>query len=202
MTAAKINPVSSTKNCGEVWRLEMTKPVKTTVTFALVASLASAGFSQTAAKSSENPMRNGERRHFDFRNPHGNPGFGKTIENVLIGTVKKVSLSTNEITVVNSDGKDVVVKVSPFTKIDVEITDKNFKKIEPKAPEARPEDAQKPSNNQLPPPSSPKSHELSEIKYGSWVLVSLFKSETKSQNAASVFAKVRETSLVDTANAK
>lgn len=175
--AAKINPVSSVENCGEVWRLKMTKPVKTTVTFALVAALASAGFSQTAAKSSENPMRN--------RVQVPDRGFGKTIENVLLGTVKKVSLSTNEITVVNSDGKDVVVKVSPFTKIDVEITDKNFKKLEPKAP-----------------PSSPKSHELSEIKYGSWVLVSLFKSETKSQNAAAVFAKVRDISQADTANSK
>lgn len=185
----------------------MTKPVKATVTFALVAALASAGFSQTAAKSSENPMRNGVQvpdganGHFDFRGPRGNPGFGKTIENVLVGTVKKVNLSTNEITVVNSDGKDVVVKVSPFTKIDVEITDKNFKKLEPKAP-AEQADVASPNDNQLPPPHSPKSHELSEIKYGSWVLVSLFKSETKSQNAASVFAKVRETSPVDTANAK
>lgn len=180
----------------------MKSVVKSTVTFALVAALASAGFSQAAlSNDSENPMKNRANEHRDFRNFHGNPEFGKTIENVLVGTVKKVNLSTNEITVVNSDGKDVVVKVSPFTKIDVEITDKNFKKLEPKAPEARPEDAQKPSDNQLPPPS-PKSHELSEIKYGSWVLVSLFKSETKSQNAAAVFAKVRETSPVDTANAK
>lgn len=184
----------------------MKNAVKTTVTFALVAALASAGFSQTATKSSENPMRNGAQvpdganGHFDFRG-HGNPGFGKTIENVLVGTVKKVNTATNEITVVNSDGKDVVVKVSPFTKIDVEITDKDFKKLPPKAPAEQADVASPKDDNQLPPPA-PKAHELSEIKYGSWVLVSLFKSETKSQNAAAVFAKVRETSPVDTANAK
>lgn len=179
----------------------MKSVVKSTVTFALVAALASAGFSQaTLSNDSENPMKNRANEHRDFRNFHGNPEFGKTIENVLVGTVKKVNLSTNEITVVNSDGKDVVVKVSPFTKIDVEITDKNFKKLEPKAP-AEQADVASPNDNQLPPPS-PKSHELSEIKYGSWVLISLFKSETKSQNAAAVFAKVRETSPVDTANAK
>lgn len=186
----------------------MKNAVKTTVTFALVAALASAGFSQSASKPSQNPMRgdvqvpDGANGHFDFRGPRGNPEFGKTIENVLVGQVKKVNLSTNEITVTNSDGKDVVVKVSPFTKIDVEITDKNFKKLELKAPEAKPENAQNPSDNQLSPPPAPKAHELSEIKYGSWVLVSLFKSETKSQNAAAVFAKVREISQADTANAK
>lgn len=186
----------------------MKNAVKTTVTFALVAALASAGFSQSASKTSQNPMRDdaqvpdGAKAHMDFRGSCTNNVFGRTIENVLVGKVKKVNTFANEITVTNSDGKDIIVRVSPFTKIDVEITDRNFKRLEPKAPESNPTEAQKPDESRLPPPA-PKAHEISEIKNGSWVLVSLFKSDTKAQNAAAIFAKVQaQGSVPDAANAK
>lgn len=190
----------------------MTKPLKTTVTFALVAALASAGFSQTAANSSK-PSGNiqapgGMEGRRDFRGPHCNPSFGKSVENILVGKVKKVNLSTEEITVTNSDGKDITVKVSPFTDINVELTDDNFKRSQPKppaplqgeAPSAEP--AQKASGEALPPPAH-KEYGLSDIRGGSWVLISVFKSDTKALNAASVFAKVRESTVNnDAANAK
>ncbi len=187
----------------------MKKTVKTTVTFALVAALASAGFSQSALKSSENPMRpdvsvpNGIEGHKNFKKFAGQKICAKTEDEVLIGKVKSVNLKSNEITVTNSDGKDVVVKVSPFTKVNVEITDQNFKRLPPKEPAELPKSGEMPNPNEKGKlPKMPKSDDISEIKSGSWVLISLFKSETKSLNAESVFAKVRESLPVDNANAK
>jgi len=187
----------------------MKNAVKTTVTFALVAALASAGFSQSALKSSENPMRpdisvpDGIEGHKNFQR-FARPNIcAKTEDEVLIGKVKGVNLKSNEITVTNSDGKDVVVKVSPFTKVNVEITDQNFKRLPPKEPAELPKSGETPNPNEKGKlPKMPKSDDISQIGSGSWVLISLFKSETKSLNAESVFAKVRESSPVDNANAK
>ncbi|MDY2843694.1 MAG: hypothetical protein SOT81_06880 [Treponema sp.] len=184
----------------------MKKTVKTTVTFALVAALASAGFSQSALKSSENPMRpdvsvpNGIEGHKNFKKFAGQKICAKTEDEVLIGKVKSVNLKSNEITVTNSDGKDVVVKISPFTKVNVEITDQNFKRLPPKEPAELPKSGEMTNPNEK--GKMPKIDDISEIRSGSWVLVSLFKSETKSLNAESVFAKVRESLPVDNANAK
>ena len=182
----------------------MKKTVKTTVTFALVAALASAGFSQTALKSSENPMRpdvsvpEGTEGHRNFKRFEEAMFCAKTEDEVLVGKVK--SVKPDEIVVTNSDGKDIVVKVSPFTKVHVEITDQNFKRLPPKEP-ADMKKSDKPGD--MPKMKKmPKNDELSQIKSGSWVLVSLFKSETKSLNAESVFAKVCETSAPSTADAK
>ncbi len=185
----------------------MKKTVKTTVTFALVAALASAGFSQTALKSSENSMRtdvsvpNGAEGHRNFRRFEEPRFSAKTEDEVLVGKVK--SVKPDEIVVTNSDGKDIVVKVSPFTKVHVEITDQNFKRLPPKEPADMKESDNMPKPGDMPKMKKmPENDELSQIKSGSWVLVSLFKSETKSLNAESVFAKICETSVPGNADAK
>lgn len=175
----------------------MKKLVKTTAVIVLAAALSTTAFAQNA-KRGESP-KNEERKEVPFKGGkfhNGKKNFGAVTlsvsENVIIGKVKKVDAATGKIFVTNSDGKDVEVIVSPFTKIFVETTDQDFRRMPKK---------QLKELNGGSAKASVKANKLSDIRTGSWVFISTYKTDTKSLNAAAVVAKVKYAAPVDV-NAK
>lgn len=88
-------------------------------------------------------------------------------ENTIIGQVKSVDAAANKITLTNADGVDTDYSVSGFTRIAIMTT-------------AKSESTEK---------KAPKSNELSDIKSGSWVMLSTMPGKTETQVASRILVK-------------
>ncbi|MBQ0051235.1 MAG: hypothetical protein KBT11_04120 [Treponema sp.] len=174
----------------------MKKLYKTTLAVLLLSGMILGSASAQAGKM-ENRKPDSEKiektakMHKNFRGMKGGFNCGPMMaeQNVVIGKVKKVDVKNGKLVLQNADGKDVEVSVSPFTKIFVETTDQEFNRL----PRGKRDEKK---------PVEPKQKKLSDINNGSWVLVSTFKSETKTLNAAAVFAKVKEINTANNIDAK
>ncbi len=94
-------------------------------------------------------------------------------DEIIIGTVASVDLQNNTIAIVNTDGKNLNIVVTPFARIHPT----------PKPMAKNPND--RPDEQALPNPNY-KPFELNNIKKGDWVLVKKFNTDTKSIVAGSI----------------
>ncbi len=154
------------------------------ITALALAAVLAAGtiFAQPAQKKDREgsvPDRNPVKKEMAFPGfPAGKmrmPDFESCSENeaVIIGIVRKVNSSEGTIVVVNTDGKDETVKITPFSR--VKIKGDSFARRQNK------NDGDKLSQN--------KTDKVSEIHSGAWVMIKTYKTETKSKIASSVFVK-------------
>ncbi len=90
-------------------------------------------------------------------------------ENTIIGQVKKVDTSANKIILTDADGVDTEYSVSGFTRIAIMSTSPKTENSEKN--------------------KAPKSNALSDIKEGSWVMLSLHPGKTKTQVASKILVK-------------
>jgi len=102
---------------------------------------------------------------------HGFGGGFKDDQKVIMGQVKSVDEKNGLVKVTNVDGKDVEVKVVPFTKI--RLTPTNC----PRLPIPTQATDKNDKNEQLPPPPAPST--ISDIKKGDWVAITTYNTETK-----------------------
>ncbi len=162
----------------------MKKSVKIISTGLLLSALVSSGLvAQNFKPAGNQPDANApslDAPSFDQEKKHGRRGPCFDImdndEEKIIGTVKSVNTGSNQITVTNTDGKDVTVAVTPFTKICIQ--------GERKAPK----DDEKPSSKELPPPKS----SITDLTKGDWVIVSPAKTDTKTPVAGVIFISKAE----------
>lgn len=163
----------------------MTKKIKLFTAFAM-AALLSAGtvYAQNARKFDsrpEDPAQN--RQALGFRgHGFGQRGEDNLNDEIIIGKVKSINTSNSQITVTNTDGKDVTLEVNPFTRI-------VFR-----------EDFGPRQNADFPLP--PVKGELKDLLKGDWVMISTFKTETKTLSAAKILSNKKLQTPADTANAK
>lgn len=181
----------------------MKKLIKTTAVFVLAAALSTTAFAQNVKK--EEVPRNRERKEIQIKGGrfhHSKKNFGSAnlsvSENVIIGKVKKVDTAAGKIFVTNSDGKDVEVIVSPFTKIFVETTDQDFRRM----PKKQLKKLNRESESKVTSAVPAKADKLSDIQNGSWVMISTYKTDTKALIAAAVIAKVKYAAPVEMKNAE
>lgn len=162
----------------------MKKSVKIISTGILLSALVSSGlFAQNFKPAGAQPDENSQALdapNFDQGKKHGRRGpcfdFRDNDEEKIIGTVKSINTNANQVTITNTDGKDVTVAITPFTKICIQ--------GEKKAPK----DGEKPSSKELPPPES----SISDLAKGDWVIVSPAKTDTKTTVAGVIFVAKAE----------
>lgn len=141
----------------------MNKATKLMTAAAMVALMASAPiFAQSASRRAPSPVPV-ESAVTDTAKEKSNKAMGMkgfTNETVIIGTVRYSNFYNNTINVLNTDSKDIQVKISPFTKIMIDY------------------------NNQ-----SPVSADFNDIKNGDNIFITTFKTGTKLSDAALIIIK-------------
>ena len=173
--------------------MKKTNLKKVITLFMMVAMLSTAVFAKDSegkgkGKGDEGPK---DKKEFECRNEQH-----PQLKADLIGTVVSVDEKSSIIVVKDADGKDVKVRVSPFTHIvkmplgpefGEKPADAAMAKGEPKdAPKDAPKDFKKgedrPGKNRMPP--APVS--ISDIKAGSWVAIDKFKTQTQVVDAQEI----------------
>lgn len=101
---------------------------------------------------------------------------------VVIGQVKSIDKNTGRLVLTNTDGKDVEISTTPFTFVMFE-PDRSAKpnRNERGQKQAAAADAQE--------GGAGKAKKVGDITAGSWVIVTPFKTDTKSPTAQSIFVK-------------
>ena len=157
----------------------MRKTFRTAAVVTMMAVMAG-GSVFAKSKKSENPRRPDvqvpDAEHRDLRGPekmHGLPGMDP--KNTVIGKVKSVDEKNGTVTLSNADGKNVDFIVTPFTHIMIQKEGELPPKIEKAKSGEKPE---------LPPKPA-----LTDIKEGSWAMISSFEQDTTAKIAASVHVK-------------
>ncbi|MGI5059360.1 hypothetical protein [Treponema pectinovorum] len=182
----------------------MSKKIKNVAVLAIALCLCTGAAVAQNFNEFENPKNSPEpqfqnRKNFCFeREDFGRRDLDMLNDEIIIGKIKSINLSTSQIVVTNSDGKDVTVEVSPFTFINF---NDDFKmKKQPRANFNFQET--KKENDERVLPSQPKKIELSELAKGDWVMISTFNTETKTLSAFQIVAQKIKQNSKDIENAK
>lgn len=186
----------------------MNKSTKTFAVFTMAAILAGGSlFAQNSEKKADSKKDDKPKIEFrkDRHMPHPGPMMQMNPEQtVIIGKVKSTSEKDNLLTVTNTDGKDIQVKVTPFCRINIVPATrptpeemKKFRDERRKEMQAAKQNAQQPAQNDAaeapdadgnPPPMFAES-KLGDIKKDSWVMIFTYKTETKTAAASHVVVK-------------
>ena len=104
----------------------MNKSSKTFAAFTMAALLTGGSlFAQSQTSDSKKDDSDKPNAEFGRMEPRRNmmpnmmANMAPTDQNVIIGQVKKVDTKSSEITITNTDGKDVALKVTPFTNVNI-----------------------------------------------------------------------------------
>lgn len=195
--------------------IHMTKSTKTLAAFTMAAILAGGSI---FAQSSQSKNEDNDKQKAEFRRMEPRRGKIPTDQTVIIGQVKKVDTKESSITITNTDGKDVSVKVTPFTDVDIvpstrpnpsdrkEMKEKMARKGN-KADTANAEGtAEKTSDGKekgkMQPPPMRRDNSINEIRKGSWILAATYKTDTKVPAASQIVVKQDRLQSSDTIDAK
>ncbi len=128
-------------------------------------------------------------------------------KNVLIGQIKSIDTKEGRLKISNADGKDVEIRVSPFTKIMIVDPDnrdpKNPGRNDVRSNKKRPAENMEKSGDLNPPAMDClKEYSLGDLKKGTWVMVSTFDTSSKTYEASHIIARqkindVNNTSVMD-----
>ncbi|GEM_PF-6276694 len=158
----------------------MKKSVKKISALLIAAVLSTSVIFAQGMKRTEGPAKGNDRNERnEARGPEfgGVPGMFVHNNEVVLGVVKQVNVKAGTVRILNSDGRETEVKVSPFTKIIIADDDKRQ--------------------------SNGPNAELSDINNGAWALVTKFNSGTKTIDASAIFITKNTTKRErDLSNAK
>jgi hypothetical protein len=200
--------------------INMTKSTKTLAAFTMAAILAGGSI---FAQSSDAKKADNDKQKAEFRRMEPRRGKIPTDQTVIIGQVKKVDTKESSITITNTDGKDVSVKVTPFTDVDIvpatRPNPKDRKEMNGKMAmkgnkndnanadnaksdnrEAKASDGQENGKMQFPPMR--RDNSIEEVRKGSWILAATYKTDTKVPAASQIVVKQDRLEKSDTIDAK
>lgn len=193
----------------------MTKSTKTLAAFTMAAILAGGSI---FAQSSDAKKADNDKQKAEFRRMEPRRSKIPTDQTVIIGQVKKVDTKESSITITNTDGKDVSVKVTPFTDVDIvpatRPNPKDRKEMNGKMAmkgnkadnanadnrEAKASDGQENGKMQFPPIR--RDNSIEEVRKGSWILAATYKTDTKVPAASQIVVKQDRLEKSDTIDAK
>nr|MBP3282042.1 hypothetical protein [Treponema sp.] len=189
----------------------MTKSTKTLAAFTMAAILAGGSI---FAQSSQSKNEDNDKQKAEFRRMEPRRGKIPTDQTVIIGQVKKVDTKESSITITNTDGKDVSVKVTPFTDVDIvpatrpnpsDMKEMKGKRAEKDSDEARATDGKSSDGKEkgkMQPPPMRRDNSINEIRKGSWILAATYKTDTKVPAASQIVVKQDRLEKSDTIDAK
>jgi hypothetical protein len=178
----------------------MKKTTKLISTLTVLTLLSCTAVFAQQTKKSQNPVRSGvevpAEEHIKMQDMmkcgmgrgHGPHGFADENDSVIIGTVKTLNVKANTLTVVNADGKDETVSVTPFTRIHAM----------PDTPPAFGKNGNTSDNK----PVMPEMLDLAKLSKGDWVRISTAKTETKVPVASKIIVKQVKPAPIDNSNSK
>lgn len=177
----------------------MTKTTKTVAAFTMAALLSGVAFAQEK-KSDDKGKADFPAPDFRERKmPHMMNGMwaANTDSSLIIGKIKSIDNDSGKIKVTNADGKDIDILATPFTRIVLEPTKEERDKMREEMRELRmnaksdktDSEAEFAKARKMEPPATKT---VTDLKKGTWIVVSSFNTDTKARVAQMIFAKTAE----------